>query len=217
MSNGAYVGTHRLVIFGLVLTEGNLAFVALVGYGVLPSSAAGTLAAALGVLSKSLQKEAIDFDNLSALRRSVVKARYRCCRSPLGESVLSANFQGLPKSPRSVLSTCWMHGMPRPVRLRHRARQRRVDRLDHRPARQRSRHRHEQRVAPRLASFSDQVLPFNITLAGANDYGAITAAKILDVEVPNEGSGFSVDDSVTESQATFVARAIESSWAVISP
>ena len=68
-----------------------------------------------------------------------------------------------------------------------------------------------------LPSYSDQVLPFNITLAGANEYGAMTAAKILGVEVLNEGSGFSVDDSVTESQATFVARAIEPLQAVISP
>lgn len=60
-----------------------------------------------------------------------------------------------------------------------------------------------------LPSYSDQVLPFNVTLAGANEYGAMTAAKILGVEILNEGSGISVDDAVTESQATFVARAIE--------
>jgi hypothetical protein len=60
-----------------------------------------------------------------------------------------------------------------------------------------------------LPSYSDQVLPFNITLAGANEYGAMCASKILGVEILNEGSGISVDDAVTESQATFVARAIE--------
>jgi hypothetical protein len=65
-----------------------------------------------------------------------------------------------------------------------------------------------------LPSCSDQVLPFNITLAGANEYGAMTAAKILGVEILNEGSGLSVDDAVTESQATFVARAIEPLQAV---
>jgi hypothetical protein len=68
-----------------------------------------------------------------------------------------------------------------------------------------------------LPSYSDQVLPFNITLAGANEYGAMTAAKILGVEILNEGSGISVDDAVTESQATFVARAIEPLQAVTSP
>jgi hypothetical protein len=60
-----------------------------------------------------------------------------------------------------------------------------------------------------LPSYSDQVLPFNITLAGANEYGAMCASKILGVEILNEGSSISVDDAVTESQATFVARAIE--------
>lgn len=68
-----------------------------------------------------------------------------------------------------------------------------------------------------LPSYSDQVLPFNVTLAGANEYGAMCASKILGVEILNEGSGISVDDAVTESQATFVARAIEPLQAVISP
>ncbi len=45
--------------------------------------------------------------------------------------------------------------------------------------------------------YSDQVLPFNITLSGANEYGAMTAAKILGVEILNEGSGVSIDDAVT--------------------
>lgn len=62
---------------------------------------------------------------------------------------------------------------------------------------------------PALASYADQVLPFDITLAGANEYGAMTAAKILGVEILNEGSGISVDDAVSEASATFVARAVE--------
>jgi hypothetical protein len=68
-----------------------------------------------------------------------------------------------------------------------------------------------------LPSYTDQVLPFNVTLAGANEYGAMCAAKILGIEILNEGSGISVDDAVTESQATFVARAIEPLQAVVSP
>jgi hypothetical protein len=32
-------------------------------------------------------------------------------------------------------------------------------------------------------SYSDQVLPFDVTLAGANEYGAMCAAKILGVEI----------------------------------
>ena len=35
-------------------------------------------------------------------------------------------------------------------------------------------------------SYSDQVLPFNVTLAGANEYGAMTAGKILGIEILNE-------------------------------
>jgi len=68
-----------------------------------------------------------------------------------------------------------------------------------------------------LPSYSDQVMPFNVTLAGANEYGAMCASKILGIEILNEGSGISVDDAVTESQATFVARAIEPLQAVNSP
>lgn len=68
-----------------------------------------------------------------------------------------------------------------------------------------------------LPSYSDQVLPFNVTLAGANEYGAMCASKILGIEILNEGSGMSVDDAVAESQATYVARAIEPLQAVTSP
>jgi hypothetical protein len=67
-----------------------------------------------------------------------------------------------------------------------------------------------------LPSYSDQVLPFDITLAGANEYGAMCAAKILGVEILNEGSGISVDDAVSEASATFVARAVEPIQAVTS-
>ena len=65
--------------------------------------------------------------------------------------------------------------------------------------------------------YSDQVLPFDITLTGANEYGAMCAAKIFGVELLNEGSGISIDDAVTEMSATFVARAVEPMSAVASP
>jgi hypothetical protein len=32
-------------------------------------------------------------------------------------------------------------------------------------------------------SYSDQVLPFNVTLSGANEYGAMTVGKILGIEI----------------------------------
>ena len=57
--------------------------------------------------------------------------------------------------------------------------------------------------------YSDQILPFDITLAGSNENGAATAMKIFAVEILNEGSGVFIDDAVTEIQATFVARYIE--------
>lgn len=64
--------------------------------------------------------------------------------------------------------------------------------------------------------YSDQILPFDITLNGTNEYGAATAMKIFGVEILNEGSGVSIDDAVTEMQATFVAQVVEPWIAVAS-
>lgn len=62
--------------------------------------------------------------------------------------------------------------------------------------------------------YSDQILPFDITLAGTNEVGAATTMKIFGVEILNEGSGVSIDDAVTEMQATFVARLVEP-WSAV--
>jgi hypothetical protein len=51
--------------------------------------------------------------------------------------------------------------------------------------------------------YSDQILPFDITIAGANEYGAMAAAKIFGVEILNEGWGSSIDDAVSEMQVGF--------------
>ena len=59
------------------------------------------------------------------------------------------------------------------------------------------------------ANYSDQIPPFTITLTGQNEYGNISVMALLGVEFINEGSGISIDDIVTESQMTFVARAIQ--------
>ena len=67
---------------------------------------------------------------------------------------------------------------------------------------------------PALPWYSDQVLPFDITCAMANEYGAAASSKLFGVEILNEGFGFSVDDSVLEQQATFVARSVEPLQAV---
>ena len=58
------------------------------------------------------------------------------------------------------------------------------------------------------ANYSDQIPPFTITLTGQNEYGNTSVMSILGVELINEGSGISIDDIVTETQMTFVARAI---------
>lgn len=65
--------------------------------------------------------------------------------------------------------------------------------------------------------YSDQILPFDITLVGNNEMGASMTMRIYGVEILNEGSGVSIDDAVTEMQATFVARFVEPWSAVASP
>jgi len=57
-------------------------------------------------------------------------------------------------------------------------------------------------------NYSDQIPPFTITLTGQNEYGSVQVMSILGVELINEGSGISIDDIVTETQMTFVARSI---------
>ena len=66
---------------------------------------------------------------------------------------------------------------------------------------------------PALPWYSDQILPFDITVAAANEYGAAASAKLFGVEILNEGFGSSVDDSVLEMPATFVARSVVCSLA----
>jgi hypothetical protein len=51
---------------------------------------------------------------------------------------------------------------------------------------------------PALPWYADQVLPFDINVACANEYGAAASAKLFGVEILNEGFGASVDDSVLE-------------------
>jgi len=58
------------------------------------------------------------------------------------------------------------------------------------------------------AWYTDQIPPFDITLAAANEYGALAVMRILGVELLNEGYGISIDDIVSEQQHTYVARTI---------
>jgi len=63
-----------------------------------------------------------------------------------------------------------------------------------------------QELAP--CNYSDQLPPFTVSLTAMNEYGNRSVMHILGVELINEGSGISIDDIVTETQMTFVARAI---------
>lgn len=56
--------------------------------------------------------------------------------------------------------------------------------------------------------FSDQIPPFDITLAAANEYGSLAIMRIYGVEILNEGYGVSIDDIVSEQQMTYVARTL---------
>ncbi|MBD3268405.1 hypothetical protein GF373_17195 [bacterium] len=64
----------------------------------------------------------------------------------------------------------------------------------------------DQQIA--LPWYSDQILPFDITLAAANEYGALAVMRIYGVEILNEGFGISVDDVQAAMQNTYVARMI---------
>lgn len=54
--------------------------------------------------------------------------------------------------------------------------------------------------------YSDQILPFDVVLSAANEYGQTATMKIFGVEILNEGAGVSIDDIVLEQQMTFIAR-----------
>ena len=58
------------------------------------------------------------------------------------------------------------------------------------------------------AWYADQIPPFDITLAAANEYGALSVMRIFGVEILNEGYGVSIDDIVSEQQHTYVARTL---------
>jgi len=57
--------------------------------------------------------------------------------------------------------------------------------------------------------FTDQLMPFDTTLMGANEYGAGSIMRIFGIEILNEGSGFSIDDTSNEVQMTYIARLVQ--------
>ena len=60
--------------------------------------------------------------------------------------------------------------------------------------------------------YTDQILPFDVTLMGSNEYSTdATAMRVFAVEILNEGTGVSIDDTSNEVQITYLARLI-SPW-----
>lgn len=56
--------------------------------------------------------------------------------------------------------------------------------------------------------YADQILPFDVTLSSANEFGKGSVMRIIGLEILNEGSGISIDDTSNEIQMTYLARLI---------
>lgn len=59
-----------------------------------------------------------------------------------------------------------------------------------------------------MPHYADEILPFDITLVFANEYGNRCALSIYGIEIINEGTGFSTDTVVTEKAYSYVARRV---------
>ena len=68
-----------------------------------------------------------------------------------------------------------------------------------------------------LPWYSDQIPPFDIILAANNEYGASAQMRLIGIEILNDGLGVSIDDTVIESQSTFVCRTLLPWTAVTNP
>ncbi|NDB81144.1 MAG: hypothetical protein EB127_00120 [Alphaproteobacteria bacterium] len=66
------------------------------------------------------------------------------------------------------------------------------------------------------AFYADQIPAFDITVAAANEYGAVARCVIHGVELMNEGWGMGIEDRQADMQTTYLARAV-SRWTVKSP
>ena len=62
--------------------------------------------------------------------------------------------------------------------------------------------------ATHKAFYVDQILPFDVAIIAANEYGQRAQMRLYGCEILNEGSGFSIDDIQVENQATYVCRTI---------
>lgn len=62
-------------------------------------------------------------------------------------------------------------------------------------------------IKPRYA---DELLPFDITITFANEYGNKASTVLYGVELLNEGTGYSIDAPTSEKAYTFVCRSVDS-------
>jgi hypothetical protein len=60
-----------------------------------------------------------------------------------------------------------------------------------------------------VPEYADQLMPFNITITMANEFGQRAGMELYGIQLLNEGSGFSIDDVITAKAYTFVARKIK--------
>jgi len=69
----------------------------------------------------------------------------------------------------------------------------------------------EGRLGVRLANpiYVDQIPPFDITIAYANETGQMATERLMGVQILNEGHGISIDDLTNETNMTFVCRHIQ--------
>ena len=65
-------------------------------------------------------------------------------------------------------------------------------------------------ITKALPKYADEILPFDITITFANEYGQTAKAVIYGVELLNEGTGYSIDSVSSERAYTFVARSVDS-------
>lgn len=64
-------------------------------------------------------------------------------------------------------------------------------------------------VVKTKARYADELLPFDITITFANEYGNMASTVLYGVELLNEGAGYSIDAPTSEKAYTFVCRSIE--------
>ena len=62
--------------------------------------------------------------------------------------------------------------------------------------------------------YADELLPFDITITFANEYGNKAVTVLYGVELLNEGMGFSVDSLTTEKAYTFICRSVDTLKAI---